>query len=731
MFKACEDNAIALADLPKAVAELLREHGPSHVNVECLTSENVIKYLDLHPNRLGLHLSTVETDAAVEWLSAFWIWFNESSLKDELFPKLHKVYLLPCTAGLKTAERPVFQIDDEHLDLVQDLMMFGIPFLHSACAVPAQNVLAKCGLLKKINDIHALLENLSSCSYEALTLDETKAQRLLNHIASCLPASCSSNDRLSGEMQSTLRSLPVFCLVTTDGHNIKAQRTHIPIGSTVRGIVATSFRAILPRIAHTVYIDLSNDPREILPYLEPDQPEPMKHDQLLPLAAEHLAQQPQRLQATILKHIIDHQQSTKPSILEQLRQRSFVYTIDGTTYAPADVIDPSSSLVALFPESNDRLARRSNNVEKLIVEYLASLGLLQSSLTGVIIKDRIQYVSQHTAPPVAKALLKVLRSSNFNCQSVDFDPQARWLPTAQGLLNSSECRPRPTSEKESSLFDQVLHVLEDEITVSASLRLALGWDRPISFDILVKQLDRVLTKNMTGKVAPIIRELSKRTLTVNGLDALRKVISNRGWIPQSGDSNVLISTADAVISQPIEKAFYKISATLSDRKEVKDFLRMMGCSDEPSAGAIIKKLDALRGQSITEQTVSSSISLLKALPPNLDDEQHSKIFVPDINMVLQPVASVYFNDIGDRSILVSAGDGMFHAHPRMDESFCRDLKMGRLGLKFVHLQTPGEDMGEKPITTVSRTLGQYTKKQLLPEFIANAWTPKRPFSRYY
>ena len=582
VFGACDDNAIALAHLPKAVAELLREYGPSYVNVEHLTSEKVIKYLDLHPNRLGLNLSTVETDAlAVKWLSAFWVWFNESALKDELFPKLRKVYLLPCTAGLKTAERPVFQMVGEHPNLVQDLMMFGVPFLHSTCDVPAQNILAKHGLLKKINNIHALLEYLSSCSYEAIALDETKAQLLLNHIASCLPASCSSHGRLSREMQKTLRRLPVFCLVTTDGHNITAKVIHIPIGSTVRGIVSTSSRAILPRISHTVYIDLSNGPRQILPYLEPNQPDPMSHDQLLSLAIEHLAEQPQRLQATILEHIIDHRHSTPPSILQKLRQRSFVYTIDGTTHAPNDVIDPSSSLVALFPQSNDRLARTSNKVEKLIVDYLSYLDLLQSSLTGDIIKERIQYVSRRTEPLVAKALLKAIRSSSFDCRSIDIDLHARWLPTAQGLLNSSECRPSSFLEDEMSLFDQVLHVLEDGITVSASLRVALGWDRPIPFDILVKQLDRVLTKNMTRKVSPIIRELSKRELSVSDLNALRGVTSTRGWIPQSGQPNVLISTADAVISHPIKKAgFLQISATLLDRREVESFLRRMGCSDK-------------------------------------------------------------------------------------------------------------------------------------------------------
>ena len=48
--------------------------------------------------------------------------------------------------------------------------------------------------------------------------------------------------------------------------------------------------------------------------------------------------------------------------------------------------------------------------------------------------------------------------------------------------------------------------------------------------------------------------------------------------------------------------------------------------------------------------------------------------------------------------------------------------MGRLGLKFVHLQTLGEDsdMREKPITTACRRLGQYTQKQLLPEYLASA-----------
>ena len=44
----------------------------------------------------------------------------------------------------------------------------------------------------------------------------------------------------------------------------------------------------------------------------------------------------------------------------------------------------------------------------------------------------------------------------------------------------------------------------------------------------------------------------------------------------------------------------------------------------------------------------TTISLFKALPPDLDEEQYSEMLVPDINMALRPVSNVYFNDIGDR-----------------------------------------------------------------------------------
>ncbi len=110
--------------------------------------------------------------------------------------------------------------------------------------------------------------------------------------------------------------------------------------------------------------------------------------------------------------------------------------------------------------------------------------------------------------------------------------------------------------------------------------------------------------------------------------------------------------------------------------------------------------------------------LLKALPPNLTEEERAEILVPDTYCNLRPSKDVFFNDIGDRACL-EAGDVIL-AHPRLDEHIAKRLHMSRLGLKFLHLKNPGLDMGEKLTTTIRNVLKQYTEQQTLTEFLANA-----------
>ena len=66
------------------------------------------------------------------------------------------------------------------------------------------------------------------------------------------------------------------------------------------------------------------------------------------------------------------------------------------------------------------------------------------------------------------------------------------------------------------------------------------------------------------------------------------------------------------------------------------------------------------------------------------------------------------------------GVGCVFPNSSIDDTLARALGLQRLGLKHAHLQTLGEDMGVTPATVVGLTLAQYTEKQFLPEFLANA-----------
>jgi hypothetical protein len=95
------------------------------------------------------------------------------------------------------------------------------------------------------------------------------------------------------------------------------------------------------------------------------------------------------------------------------------------------------------------------------------------------------------------------------------------------------------------------------------------------------------------------------------------------------------------------------------------------------------------------------------------------LLIPDDHCYLRPHVEVVFNDIGERAILVPR-DNYFLAWPLVDEGLARSLELSRLGLKFVDLQDSPEDMGASPVTLVQKTLKQYSDKQFLSEFLANA-----------
>ena len=144
-------------------------------------------------------------------------------------------------------------------------------------------------------------------------------------------------------------------------------------------------------------------------------------------------------------------------------------------------------------------------------------------------------------------------------------------------------------------------------------------------------------------------------------------------------------------------------------------------SIRPSQDAILMKLNALSntGSTLDVISVKMAVNLLSILPSTMSDEEHASLLIPDVQCILRPHSEIYFNDIAERASLIPA-ENHFIAHDLVDDTLARKLNLARLGLKFVDLNIPGVDMGEKPLTTVRNALRQYTEQQFVTEFVANA-----------
>ena len=140
----------------------------------------------------------------------------------------------------------------------------------------------------------------------------------------------------------------------------------------------------------------------------------------------------------------------------------------------------------------------------------------------------------------------------------------------------------------------------------------------------------------------------------------------------------------------------------------------------PSTKAIFEKLYLLNQDPNCVDPVETSISLLKSLPDDIATvEEHPELLIPDKDSQLRPFSEIFYNDIGERHLLLN-NDDHFIAHPSLDESLALKLSLNRLGLRYAELQNVGPNMGQAPIITVRRTIQQYTNKQFLLEFLANA-----------
>ncbi|KJA15458.1 hypothetical protein HYPSUDRAFT_172585 [Hypholoma sublateritium FD-334 SS-4] len=721
VFGACDDHAIRLDLLPKIVAETIRDLGPKKLNVEVLKVPKIVQYLTIYPNRLGLDVSAGTTDPrALKWLSEYWIWQETFALKDELYSKIQGLYLLPSSRGLRRADSPLFLSRGAHPTSVRHLSSLGIPFLEDKLSDRAQSILIVYGLLKSITDIWAILDSLPASFDPSLALSRDASTAILTHLANSISTSRAMNSDLEPDRIRQLKSLPIYPIAEfpPSSRAIVITCRSLPDGDKIRAIGAPSF---LPTISGTSFVQFPAHnalAMSILHYIESPTSRVLSDQELLVLTVENLLDQPDHIHAAILSYMEIHRRQVPPFVLDMLKQVAFVAVLDGSRRQPKDVIDPFSPIAPLYATSPERNARKTNPSDQAIIQALHSLKLMQHTLTVDIVQDRIGYVastpSSSLSISLSRNLLTLVSQTHLDYTKLIISPEQRWLPTSQGLRGSAECR--DTAQLSRHLFDEVLAILES-FDLPRSLRQALGWDQPLPTHVLFQQLAKVLGNDgdIFSVVCDIIKQIGRRVLNDDELERLKDITQNRKWVPTSDGQ--LSDSSSAIFSKPVpDSGFFQI---FHADGQTMALLRKLGCSDKPLTAGIILKLQILRGAQPSLEVVTSALGLLRSIESDLTDEDRSRLLIPDINYNLRPFSVTFFNDIGDEARLMTEDDDCI-SHPLVDESLSRKLSLGRLGLKYVGLGIPGVDMGEKPVVTVRRTLTQYTEKQFVTEFLANA-----------
>ncbi|RXW22308.1 hypothetical protein EST38_g3561 [Candolleomyces aberdarensis] len=695
LFRTCDENAIFLDELPPPAVEVFRQQAPHTLNVKWLDTDQVVRYLGLHPtSRRGFEPSQTEPDdAAVAFLAGFWIWIGSWGSRLLLLTKLESEYVLPCVGGLRRANQsePVFDAAGIDPALSACLCGLGVPFLSTAFGSEAKNVLTKYRFLKLATDMHALLDAMED--FGGFVSDE-KAQLLFNHFNQCMVNT--SWNSFSERQKTAFGELPIFPIVEY-GANASVHRRRAGVsGLAVYGVWTFELLPVLP---NAVFVDLNVLDHRLLPLLCESQPHPLSEIEVLGLSIKRLHQQPKNHLARMLQHVAGHKYDLTSRLQQSLRSERYAYSSRGTREAPQTLIDPSSPLHPLYANTRNRLHSLQDEEDRSIADSLAKLGLLDKALSANNITDRIHHIASTARLEDAVKLLNIIYQHGFDCHSLTLDKSVKWLPTQKGTLaTAAECRPGrgTTVAEELHLFDKVLELVHRSAMVSPSLRTVLGWDDPIPVDVLLRQFEEVLDHpdgDVYHRVKTLIKELSsRRYLTTAQWSSLRELLENREWVPTS--EYTLVESWQAVFSS----AFQGICMVAPD----------------------LNRMGSLAGETPSAAVTSSAIATLKlAVSLTLSEGQRSQLLIPDDHHHLLPIQDVLFNDVGANSLLLPRNEVCL-ANSSIDDTLARDLELQRLGLKHVHLQTLGEDMGVTPATIVQKTLAQYAEKQFLPEFLANA-----------
>ncbi|KAG6809588.1 hypothetical protein H0H92_015655 [Tricholoma furcatifolium] len=695
LFGACDSNAISLEEVSPRFAKLLRDCGPAVLNVQVLSPEIALEYLQ-------------EILPSMDWVSDFWIWMEEWSCSQTLYSKIGDLDLLPTQEGIKPASYYLFDVEDVDPKYLSALKELRIPFLDPTFSQHARSALLGFKALSDIYDLAEFLDALDVVALSSFSPNEKIACQLVDYLTSC------TFKKLNHNQRKKLRRLSIFPSFSPAGQ----VRIRIPDNCAVFGADLEDI-SLLPVLTHTVILGGSRSGMNLalLQALDPNIRGFLSDLDVLGLGVKNFDSQPFQIQRAYVAYMASNKSRIPSALIDTVGNTAFVVVSDGSKHCPVDLVDPRSSLAAIY-EAEKKHFPQNNRDQKQLIMNLRTLDLMKATLSPQILAERINHITASQDQKCARKLIQLIFETKFELPEID-EVSEQWLPTSDGLLKPDNCRDDPD---QAELFDRVLCPLGSGLRTDASFRAAFGWDQPVPVGVIIEQLSRILKDGEStvsySAVLKITQELIARTLSGTEIQNLMDVVDGQEWVPVMGKRQLLVKTENAVFfDEYISAGFYPVA--ISGERSCNFFARM-GCSERPAVGAILESLSLLADEIPSNHTAKKARRLLLLLPSTMPADDLGQVLVPDINYTLRPLQSVFFNDLGDRSILVNLDKDCCIAHAMIDEPLSRTLHMKRLGLKYVDLKPLGIDMGEQLTTTISNKLRSYTPRQILIEFVANA-----------
>jgi hypothetical protein len=429
-------------------------------------------------------------------------------------------------------------------------------------------------VIKSVSSGSDLLEHIQP--HAIASLSEEQFRCLRNQLlVSCVGLQHTHRDKL--------RILPVFPRlipgVVSQHRNTIVSRECIPVEANIKCIHQL---ALLPMIPHTFFTADLHLTRLVCPDVEQ-----LSEIDVLRIAVENFPTQPKELQLAFLSRLDEIRRDIPDSLIEDLKERVFVPSVNGSLQAPTEIYDPESDVAELLLPGDARLPRLSSQEDESFVEALRKLRLLNNSFTAPLARERIIFVSKHRSTrtgvnSLAEKLLDMMDSQRIDYNAIGESIGLHWLPTNRGLCDPEGCR----DKRDESLCKDVLPLLTGNREIhSEDLRGALGWDQKIPLRIVVQQFKHVLSNvvrlpSTSSDLQKLIHEIGTRSTELDGetILELKRHSADSSWIPTSGTKE-LSPTRFAVFSLHDHlPVFLQVKKSLVNDSGSKRFLELMGCT---------------------------------------------------------------------------------------------------------------------------------------------------------